>query len=195
MNKHEDITIFETLFMQLYKPLLAYAFRFVNDKNISEDIVQDVFCKLWQQREHIRFEDNAVKSYLFKSVYTHALNVLNKKPQSTYSLESENHAVLLEQYISSYMINSEQSLLLKELETEIRSYIKTLPPQCQKIFILSRKYGLKNRQIAEQLNISIKAVEKQISKALFNLKKHLYQKELLPFFILDIWNYIDIFFK
>ena len=80
------------------------------------------------------------------------------------------------------MQNSEQSLLLKELEKEIMSYINTLPPQCHKIFMLSRSYGLKNREIAEQLDISIKAVEKQISKALSGLKEHLIQKDLFPLF-------------
>lgn len=182
----QDFAMLETLFKRLYKPLRAYAFRFVNDKGISEDIVQDVFCKLWQQHENIRFEDNAVKSYLFKAVYTHALNILNKKPQNIYPLEPEKETDILDQYLSSYMLNSEQTLLFKELENEIRSYINTLPPQCHKIFILSRGYGLKNREIAEQLGISIKAVEKQISKALFNLKEHLIKKELLQLLLLFI---------
>lgn len=74
----QDFTALEALFKRFYKPLRAYAFRFVNDKDLSEDIVQDVFFELWQRRESIRFEDAAVKSYLFRAVYTHALNALNK---------------------------------------------------------------------------------------------------------------------
>lgn len=57
----------------------------------------------------------------------------------------------------SHIQNSEQSLILKELEEEITAFIETLPPQCKKIFLLSRTYELKNREIAEQLGISIKA--------------------------------------
>lgn len=174
----------ETLFKRFYKPLQAYAFRFVNDKDLSEDIVQDVFFELWQRRESIRFEDVAVKSYLFRAVYTHSLNALNKKKQNICSLDLERETDILDQYVSSYMQNSEQSLLLKELEEEIMSYINTLPTQCHKIFMLSRSYGLKNREIAEQLGISIKAVEKQISKALYGLKEHLVRKDLFPLLIL-----------
>ncbi len=180
----QDFMALETLFKRFYKPLQAYAFRFVNDKDLSEDIVQDVFFELWQRRESIRFEDVAVKSYLFRAVYTHSLNVLNKKKQNICSLDSERETDILDQYVSSYMQNSEQSLLLKELEEEIMSYINTLPPQCHKIFMLSRSYGLKNREIAEQLGISIKAVEKQISKALYGLKEHLVRKDLFPLLIL-----------
>lgn len=180
----QDFMALETLFKRFYKPLQAYAFRFVNDKNLSEDIVQDVFFELWQRRESIRFEDVAVKSYLFRAVYTHSLNALNKKKQNICSLDSERETDILDQYVSSYMQNSEQSLLLKELEEEIMSYINTLPPQCHKIFMLSRSYGLKNREIAEQLGISIKAVEKQISKALYGLKEHLVRKDLFPLLIL-----------
>ena len=179
----QDFTALEALFKRFYKPLRAYAFRFVNDKDLSEDIVQDVFFELWQRRESIRFEDAAVKSYLFRAVYTHALNALNKKQQDVCTLEPAREA---DQYVTSYMQNSEQSLLLKELEEEIMSYINTLPPQCRKVFMLSRSYGLKNREIAEQLDISIKAVEKQISKALYGLKEHLVQKDLFPLLVLAV---------
>ena len=79
-----------------------------------------------------------------------------------------------------------EGLSLKELEEEIMSYINTLPPQCHKIFMLSRSYGLKNREIAEQLNISIKAVEKQISKALSGLKEYLIQRDLFPLLVLAV---------
>ena len=182
----QDFAVLEALFKRFYKPLRAYAFRFVNDKDLAEDIVQDVFYKLWRRRESIRFEDEAVKSYLFRAVYMHALNALNKKQQGVYPLEPERESDILDQYVSSYMQNSEQSLLLKELEEEIMSYINTLPPQCHKIFMLSRSYGLKNREIAEQQGISVKAVEKQISKALYGLKQHLIQKGLFPLLVLAV---------
>lgn len=186
-----DITALEALFKRFYKPLRAYAFRFVDNKDLAEDIVQDVFFELWQRRESIRFGDEGVKSYLFKAVYTHSLNALNKKTQNVCPLEPAREPDILDQYVLSYMQNSEQSLLLKELESEILSYIKSLPPQCHKIFMLSRSYGLKNREIAGQLGVSIKAVEKQISKALYGLREHLARKDLFPFWVLaasPLWN-------
>ena len=122
----QDFAALETLFKRFYKPLRAYAFRFVNDKDLSEDIVQDVFYELWKRRESIRFEDESVKSYLFKAVYTHALNALDKKQQDVYPLKPERETDILDQYVSSYMQNSEQSLLLKELEEEIKRLEKEL---------------------------------------------------------------------
>lgn len=182
----QDFMALEVLFKRFYKPLRAYAFRFVNDKDLSEDIVQDVFYELWKRRESVRFEDVAIKSYLFRAVYTHTLNVLHDKSQNTCSLATARDVDIVDQYVTSYMQNSEQSLLLKELEEEIMSYINTLPPQCRKIFMLSRSYGLKNREIAEQLNISVKAVEKQISKALSGLKEDLIRKDLFPLLVLAV---------
>lgn len=119
----QDFTALEALFKRFYKPLRAYAFRFVNNKELSEDIVQDVFVELWQRRESIRFEDGAIKSYLFRAVYTHALNALNKQQQDVCSIEQAREVDILEQYVTSYMQNSEQSLLLKELEEEIMAYV------------------------------------------------------------------------
>ena len=74
-------------------------FPFVNDKDLSEDIVQDVFYELWKRRESIRFEDESVKSYLFKAVYTHALNALDKKQQDVYPLKPERETDILDQYV------------------------------------------------------------------------------------------------
>ena len=96
----QDFTALEVLFKRFYKPLREYAFRFVNDKDMSEDIVQDVFFELWQRRESIRFEDAAVKSYLFRAVYTHALNALNKKQQDVYTLEPAREADILDQCLA-----------------------------------------------------------------------------------------------
>lgn len=179
----QDLIRLETLFKRFYKPLRAYAFRFVNDKELSEDIIQDVFYELWQRRTCVRFEDMAIKSYLFQAVYTHSLNTLRKKRTNICRLEPEKETDIPDQYITSHMYNTEQNLLLKELEKEITAFIDTLPPQCHKIFVLSRNYGLKNQEIADQLKISIKAVEKQITKALYGLKEHLEKRELFSFLI------------
>lgn len=184
-----DLLAFENLFRRFYKPLRAYAFRFVNDKELAEDIVQDTFLELWSRKEYVRFNENSVQSYLFKTVYNRSINVINKKIQQNQSqLDQDKEDLILEQYLMSHIQNSEQSLILKELEEEITAFIETLPPQCKKIFLLSRTYELKNREIAEQLGISIKAVEKQISKALFGLKTYLTEKGLISLFFLLCLN-------
>lgn len=165
--------LLEALFKRFYKPLRAYAFRFVNEKEMAEDIVQDIFYELWHKRETVRFDDEAVRSYLFKAVYNHSLHLLNQKArQNRAALTPESENQILDRYLAAYHFNSEQSLLLNELKEKIAAYIDTLPPQCRKIFILSRAYELKNKEIAEQLDISVKAVEKQIGKALAGLKAY-----------------------
>jgi RNA polymerase sigma-70 factor (ECF subfamily) len=178
-NQHESAL--ERLFIRFYKPLRAYAFRYVNHEATSEDIVQDVFLELWVRRDSIRFDDpGAVKSYLFKSVYNHAINMLKAGHMHPLCpLDGLDESAILESCISSRVLNQEQSLLLNELDAAIAGFVETLPPQCRKIFILSRTRGLKNREIAEQLDISIKAVEKQINKALTGIRKYLKSKELI----------------
>ena len=159
-----DFKALEALFKRFYKPLRAYAYRFVADEYQAEDIVQDVFLDIWQRHERIRFDDESIKSYLFKAVYTHAINLLNRQPQTISSLNQGQEVDMLKLYISDIAQNA-------------------------KIFVLSRTYGLKNREIAEQLGISVKAVEKQIGKALLGLKAHLLEKGLLGlFFLMNILN-------
>ena len=182
-----DLEALEALFKRFYKPLRAYAYRFVSDEYQAEDIVQDVFLEIWQRHESIHFDDESIKSYLFKAIYTHAINVLTRQPQPVSSLGFGQNDDPLKLYVYDLTQNADNCLLLKELKTAIQSYIQILPPQCHKIFILSRNYGLKNREIADQLGISIKAVEKQISKALFGLKEHLLKKGLLFFLALIIF--------
>jgi RNA polymerase sigma-70 factor (ECF subfamily) len=180
-NYRQHVLALEHLFARFYKPLRAYAFRYVNHKATAEDIVQDVFLELWARRDDIRFDDlDAVKSYLFKSIYNHSINILKSGHlHDLCPLEDLDESAILESYISSRVFNQEQSLLLKELDAEIAGFVETLPPQCRKIFILSRTHGLKNREIAEQLDVSIKAVEKQINKALSGIRTHLKSMELI----------------
>ena len=174
----QDFAALETLFKRFYKPLCAYAFRFVNDKETAEDIVQDAFYELWSRRDTIRF-GTEVKSYLFQTVYHRSLKVLEKRSaEKKDALGPENEGKILENYLAAQVQNTEQSLLLKELENEIATFIVTLPGQCRKIFMLSRFHELKNKEIADRLGISVKAVEKQITKALFGLRRYLREKGL-----------------
>lgn len=186
----QQLLALEELFKKFYKPLKAYAFRFINHQVIAEDIVQDVFFELWNKRETIRFDEPAmVKSYLFRSVHNRSLNTINSESLYTKTtLNETNENQIVENYVRTHTQNQEQSLLLKELEEEIAAFIETLPPQCKNVFVLSRNKNMKNKEIAEQLGISVKAVEKQITKALTELRQHLLKKDLL--FILFLFKEI-----
>lgn len=181
-----SINIVENLFRKYYKVLRAYAYRLSGDRIIAEDIVQDVYYELWKKRDELEME-NAIKYYLFRSIYTKTLNYLNSKTYTEQEpFEHSTEGRIQQIYIQSFIYDQESELMYKELQQEINTVINSLPEQCKKVFILSRKYELKNREIAEQLDISVKTVEKHISKALSILRislKDLRFILLLPLFL------------
>lgn len=171
----QDFIFFEDLFHIYYCPLLAFANKYTNDRQASEDIVQDVFLALWMKRESIDFSI-PIKSYLYKAIYNKSISYLNSL-QTNLNIDEQNIKLQLQQKIISYDLD--ESLLLKELSEEILSCVDTLPEQCRKVFLLSRGQGLKNKEIALQLNISEKTVEGHISKALVELRSHLKKLDLI----------------
>lgn len=176
-----DLELVEQLFRQYYKILRVYAFRFVNDWDAAEDIVQDVFVALWNKREQVELE-GAVKAYLFKSVYNKSLNHLTSK-KYTEEESTEQFADRLDT-LKVQESNQENTLFMKEIQAEIESFMETLPNQVKKVFLLSRSYGLKNKEIAVQLNLSPKTVEKHLSRALLELRIHLKSKGLMTISLL-----------
>lgn len=178
--------IVENLFRKYYKVLRAYAYRLSGDRIIAEDIVQDVYYELWKKKDELEME-NAIKYYLFRSIYTKTLNYLNSKTYTELEpFEQSTEGRIQQIYLQTFTYDQESELMFKELQQEINTVINSLPEQCKKVFILSRKYELKNREIAEQLGISIKTVEKHISKALSILRislKDLRFILLLPLFL------------
>jgi RNA polymerase sigma-70 factor (ECF subfamily) len=179
-------TIVENLFRKYYKVLRAYAYRLSGDKHMAEDIVQDVYYELWKKRDKLVMEE-AIKYYLFRSIYTKTLNYLNSKTYTSLeAFEQSTEGRIQQIYLQSHLSGQEDELMYKELCERVNSAINSLPGQCKKAFILSRKYELKNKEIAEQLDISVKTVEKHISKALSILRISLKDIELfllLPLFL------------
>ena len=176
-NKREERTMFKELFDLYFQPLVTYAYRYVNDWQAAEDITQDVFMSLWIKKNDIDF-DEPVKPYLYRATYNKSINYINSFLMQHRIGQSETIDDLLNRELLSY--NQYDTLLLKEIAGEIKSFVETLPPQCKKVFELSRGANLKNKEIAEQLNISEKAVEKHISKALNGIREHLIKMDLMP---------------
>lgn len=173
---YSELELVEQLFRLYYKVLRAYAFRFVNDWEAAEDIVQDVFVALWSKRDHVELE-GAVKAYLFKSVYHKSLNYLSSKKYT----EEESIERFMGQLdtLKAQESNQENTLFMKEIQTEINSFVETLPIQVRKVFLLSRSYGLKTKDVALQLDLSPRTVEKYLSIALLELRTHLKNKGLM----------------
>jgi RNA polymerase sigma-70 factor, ECF subfamily len=177
---------FNNLFRAYYKSLRAYAYRYVNDVFAAEDIVQDVFCQVWKKRDDLQKIDS-IRSYLFTAVYNRACNFSkHKKVESVYQNQQLSVYSELESYYSQQIQGNSDSLILLELENKIAEVINELPEQCKNIFVLSRFHDLKNQEIANKLGITVKAVEKQMTKALAILRIRL--KDYLLLLICHIFN-------
>ena len=180
-HKNNEITLFKELFDEYFQSMVTYAYRYVNDWQTAEDIAQNVFMALWIKKESIDFE-KPIKPYLYKAIYNKSINHLNSVLIQRRTDVPETTDILLNREILDY--NQYDTLLLKEIKGEIDSFVDTLPPQCRKVFLLSREEHLRNKEIAEKLHISEKAVEKHISKALNEIRNHLIKLDMIPFYIL-----------
>jgi RNA polymerase sigma-70 factor (ECF subfamily) len=158
---------FEKVFTGWYGNLHSYALSVLRDEAIAEEVVQSVFCRIWEKREQLRVRVS-LKAYLYGSVYHECLSWLrHEKTRKAYQsrvLRNGNQAM---------SENAAHKIELGELEKRIRSALEALPDQCRTIFLLSRYGELKYREIADVLGISVKTVESQMSKALKQLREKL----------------------
>jgi RNA polymerase sigma-70 factor (ECF subfamily) len=165
--------LFEELFNQYSKPLFYYAAKFVEEE-AARDIVQDVFAKLWSdQNITIKLSLN---SFLFTMVRNSCLQQLEKQKVRNKYLESTK-LKLQEEELQFYM-HEKTSLIEQELENKLNEVLNGLPERCKQIFMMSRFENKKNKEIAEELDISVKAVEKQITRALATIRSEM--KDYLP---------------
>ena len=160
-----DKKVFDALFRAYYAPLCNYACAMTDgDMDAAEDIVQERFFKLWEKRADLTI-NYSIKSYLYKMVYNACLNrIRSEKTQSKY--KAHNATFLAENPV--YQLDT-----TSEIQTNVFKALAVLPEQCRRVFELNRFEELKYREIAEQLNISIKTVEKHIGKALRILREEL----------------------
>jgi RNA polymerase sigma-70 factor (ECF subfamily) len=161
---------FDFFFNYYYPGLCVYAQNLISlPEEEARDIVQDVFVKFWNDREKldIRF---SIRSYLFVAVKNKCFDVQRKKNRSIKVQEISDDQIFTDESFETY--------ILSELEALFNKSLNKLPERCREIFELSRLQGLKNREIAQKLNLSEKTVENQVTKALHILKEEL--KEYLP---------------
>jgi len=157
---------FEKLFKEHFTGLCYFAQKYLGDLDSSKEVVHAVFVKIWENRSEFDFEKPA-KSYLFTSVYNRSMNVIRDNKKFSNPEDEEVHTATLEQGEFT------DTMEVSELEGKIKMSIQKLPEKCREIFELNRFEGKKYAEIAEHLNISIKTVEAQMSKALKILKTEL----------------------
>jgi RNA polymerase sigma-70 factor (ECF subfamily) len=153
---------FEALYKAHYKQLRIAARNIIGDSDGAHDVVQEVFVKLWKRREQLHIILN-IQAYLYRSVINTAIT----------HLESQRKHTQLPEIALETTNTSENNMLAKELEKRIHLALNTLPPKCKAIFVLSRMEGMRNKDIAQHLSLSLKTVENQMGIALKKLKDEL----------------------
>jgi RNA polymerase sigma-70 factor, ECF subfamily len=169
---------FQLLFLKYYAVLCNYANQFLKDREAAEETVQDTFVRIWEKREKLNIEIS-VKHYLFRSIRNHCLNQIQ-------------HVKIRKKYADMVIEDNCQEIQIDNfyIETDliqrIEKCIESLPPKRQEIFRLSREQGLKYKEIAETLNISVKTVEAQMGLALKYLRDELkdFNENLLTLFFI-----------
>ncbi|MFT5886266.1 MAG: RNA polymerase sigma-70 factor (ECF subfamily) [Arcticibacterium sp.] len=174
---------FEAVFRTYYEDLSRYAFSILKRREESEDLVQQVFVNFWEKREQTIIS-GSLKSYLFRSIHNQSLNLIKHEKVKANYVEHSQY------FDTKFHSEVEEALEGKELEVKIAEAIESLPNQCRKIFIMNRMESLKYKEIAEQLDISIKTVENQIGKALKVLRGSLasYLSIILLCVIFSFWK-------
>jgi len=173
----KDETAFEQLFKTHFKRLHAYAFTILRDEVEAEEMVQQVFFKLWERNETLSLT-GSVSAYLYRAVHNESLNYI--KHQKVRS----NHQLHVAYSMKNEAEHPAKKVIAGELEKKIHSALNELPEQCRTIFQMSRFDELKYREIADKLGISVKTVENQMGKALKLLRQKL--ADFLIFILLFI---------
>lgn len=170
-----NVVSFKALFDEYYPMLCHFAEKNGLDLDVAEDIVQDLFVKLWENRNSLTIS-SSIKSYLFQSTRNQCLNYLKrgevKKKFEEYALHLHpNH-------------DYNDAIEEEELSYFIYKAVESLPPKCQEVFRLSRFEEKSNEEISREMGISSKTVNNQIGKAVKIIRQFLIDNEILVFIFL-----------
>jgi len=174
-----DIDSFKYFFDRYYNDLCNFVHVYLHDQVLSEEIVQDIFVYFWENREKLKI-NTSVKSYLFSASKFKSLNLLRDTKTQKKIVEKIGRIdpIQTHEHESSYIDTDEFRKILD-------SAVDQLAPKCREIFLLSKQKELSNKEIAEQLGISVKTVENQMTIALKKLREYLipYKEKIFLLFL------------
>lgn len=156
-----DQLAFRELYHTYYKRLHYFAVAMVKTKEAAEEIVEDVFIRLWNQRGTVT-QINNLRIYLYTATKNTALNYLSRKARESIIEPFDNIDITLQET----GINPEQIMITAETYQKIRRAVEALPPRCKMIFKLIREDGLRYKEVSEILNISINTIDAQMAIAI-----------------------------
>ncbi|GAA4470172.1 RNA polymerase sigma-70 factor [Nibrella saemangeumensis] len=174
----DDEVAFTELYRRYFRVLFNYAFSKVDDRFAAQEIVQELFVSLWQQRHKHAIQ--ACRTYLFSCIKNLIISHYRKEFTRTH------HYNQWEIQHNPYMELADQLILTADLQDRYEKGLHLLSPKCKEVFLLSRR-GLSNREIADQLVISEKTVEQHITKALRILKDYLKEHFVYIFLLVPLF--------
>ncbi|HMO40306.1 MAG TPA: RNA polymerase sigma-70 factor [Saprospiraceae bacterium] len=166
----EDRRNFAGLFQQYYEPLYHFALGLIASPQLAEEVVSDVFIKIWKNRADFAIK-TSLQAYLFTAVRHQSIDYLRKSSRQRYRSDE-----IQPDYPSDYQ-TPEEGVINNEFEQRFEAAIAALPPQGQKVFRLSREEGMKYHEIAAHLNLSVKTVETHMGRSLRYLRKVLQDQD------------------
>lgn len=160
-----DKKAFEEIFRKYREKIYYFAIRYYNSPEDAENVVQDVFIKLWDERDKVK-EELSLNNYIYTIAKNHLFNIqrkkINEKAYRTYIID---HLVQVP--------NLENELIYADLKEGIDKFIEALPAQRKKVFIMGNIEGLSNKEVALKMNLSIRTIEVHKSLALKTIRKAL----------------------
>lgn len=166
---------FEEVFLFYYSRLKSYALTILFEDETANDIVQDVFLNLWNKRKKLP-PTLSLSSYLYKAVYNSCLNHIKHQKANLNFIKYKTNEQEIQTLFFENNPPPQQNIDVIKMQDAIQQTIHNLPEQTKRIFLLSRKFNMKNREIADFLDVSVKAVEKHVSRALKELRDIVTQK-------------------
>ena len=164
--RNSNVDAYKYLFNKYYTDLYYFTRKFLNNKEVAEEIVQDVFINIWENRASLNI-NSSIKSYLYTAVKNRAINYLKSKINNIDFVAIDNVAH------ENLVLQTEQSVETEELDDLIQKAVLSLPPRCKEMFHLSRNSGMTYQEIADALGVSKETVKTQISEAIKKIKAFL----------------------
>ena len=164
--KADNMFAFDVLYNKYSKRLYKFGFSILKSPEESENLVQDVFLNLWENRHKVE-KNSSIKSYIFTITYNSAISIIRKKARDLKFIE----------YLKSLQVLNQEpvnvELEFNELTNKLDEIIEALPERQKEVYLLHKVQGLKYYEIAERLGISINTIENHMSRALKTIRKKL----------------------
>lgn len=166
-NRILDKTSFEAIYGLYWNKVFRTCYNHCNDRDVCREMVQEIFCSLWERRETLVIE-GPIEHYLIKAAKYKVIDYLRAKPKQLMSVSEERF-----EFSCHSSTCTEHDVLYNSLNEKVGELVDRLPCQCRQVYIMSREKGMDTKQIASALLLSEKTVKNHLTKALTFLRLHL----------------------